>query len=580
MSLPFSYCFFIFLAILLFHSNGPIAEGHLNNNSSHIFFKDKFTGLLTADQIIYTTVKIPSRAAKVDITIWAAPSLLKPIALFRYDGIPTPTIHDALYTLPSVPLKVRLIDEQPTAAQLYIGIWGGELLHSYRYFAGNPAVTTVGVTAIIESCSSSLLLPPSCSIAPTLVPHYVYNDKSTPHSFVSNLLLLNTSTYFALSIPENVQQYQLHLNLQCIPQIYSYPQSEFLLIAEIYLDQPLEDENYLRRVYEVNTDHICNSDNPSSMIVDFPYPLPGQWTCKLYLKFNESVNSMLKSGRGFRVNVKSEITLIDAVFFEKSSDTNLFDYGTQPSVVIISMDIDRNVDEFSNGIINYSSSLLPFPSLQVVSNRRIVFAAPLDSHKGQLSIGGGMEVRLHLRITIPWSSQVDSSSPVSKDLFISQFRDIIQRPFQLVGRIGNIPQDYQAASSFHITESLTKLTNTSLYSANSIELYSEDAKKQLLINGGTDGVDLLLQCRYSWTVMKPTLPQLDDSFSKFFFVSLESFEAKHPDLIDVEKFKSEIGLQIEFTACPPNACLHGTCVIQRGDISTSQCLCRYVFTND
>ena len=162
-----------------------------DDNHSHRYFTytEDFAGEVTADGIVYTSVRIPSQAYMVNITIWSMERQLAKgsaiYALLRYDGVPTPDHYDAKYEMVQVPLHVGLIDDRPTAGTLYIGIWGGELLHSYRFFAGSPIATPVGVHTVVSKCASSALLPPLCkpvlSIPTTdLVDETLANTSASP----------------------------------------------------------------------------------------------------------------------------------------------------------------------------------------------------------------------------------------------------------------------------------------------------------------------------------------------------------------------------------------------------------------
>ncbi len=569
----------VFLLVSSLIQHGAIFTG----NDSLIAWTDKFAGIVSSDQIIYTTVKIPSHAVKVDLTVWATPSSLNPIVLFRYDGIPTPTIYDAKYSLPSVPLKVRLVDDEPTASQLYIGIWGGELLHSYRYFAGSPVFTTVGVTTVIESCPSNIFIAPTCrDLAPLAPLHLKSLTTTTDQSNISLLVAFNTTSTFTMIVPENVQTYRMMFNYypdnteKC--QESGMNTRVFYMIAEMYLDQPLEDENYLRQIFVVDAESICSrqSGNPNWEILEMRYPLPGQWIARISFKSMKE-----ESFTELRVSVKTDMTPLNATYISFPNNNKALLQHIETPLVVAILATDRTSSGDSS--IYYRSQYLTFPMNDIFTssfndssmNHRLIYAAPLDSHKDQLIIGGGVEIQLHLRFKIAKSSFTTNKADIEEQLE-NWLQKILSNPLQLIGRVGNIPQsiEEEVSTSYTTSGSNSPFTNISIYSENAFIIHSDDSKKSWYITTSRDSLSYELQCQYVWTIMKPRLPQLEDASSRFLYITVLSFNDGIFD--DAIRFQvsSDIALEMTFTACPVNACVHGVCTIQDGDIPTSQCICR------
>ena len=155
---------FLFLSILLrFHGSRIIDKSGLGKSVSRLFHSE-----LESDQIIYTRIVIPRNANKIVIKIFATTSDdearlegnsaanktesksssntgILPCALLKYNGLPTLADSDAFFRLPKSPMYLEISDEQPNESELYIGLWGGYLLHSFRYFAGSPTVFSTGM---------------------------------------------------------------------------------------------------------------------------------------------------------------------------------------------------------------------------------------------------------------------------------------------------------------------------------------------------------------------------------------------------------------------------------------------------
>jgi hypothetical protein len=155
---------FVFLSILLrFHGSRIIDKSGQGKSVSRLFHSE-----LESDQIIYTRLVIPRNANKIVIKIFATTSDdearlvgnsaanktesksssntgVLPCALLKYNGLPTFADSDAFFRLPESPMYLQITDDQPRESELYIGLWGGFLLHSFRYFAGSPTVFSTGV---------------------------------------------------------------------------------------------------------------------------------------------------------------------------------------------------------------------------------------------------------------------------------------------------------------------------------------------------------------------------------------------------------------------------------------------------
>lgn len=161
-----SSIFLLYLTLQII-SIGKVSGSTLST-STDTFFK----GELESDQIIYTRIVIPRYTNKVVIKIYAVTAAQQskytgnaalndtesepdldntrlPIALLKYNGLPTLDNFDAVFQLFKAPMSLQITDFKPDESELFIGLWGGYLLHSFRYFAGSPSVFLVGIEIII-----------------------------------------------------------------------------------------------------------------------------------------------------------------------------------------------------------------------------------------------------------------------------------------------------------------------------------------------------------------------------------------------------------------------------------------------
>ena len=141
-------------------------------------YHTKFYGYLSDDTIAYTKVTIPPTAQRVTVNIWCEPihgSMTQRRVLLGRNRVPTIGSYDSILELPKNGKVVSIVDDSPVETVLYIGLWGGTLLHSYRYFGGFPVYTAVGVVVDMVQCDSTVQVGLAC----TLQPHLATLDTSS-----------------------------------------------------------------------------------------------------------------------------------------------------------------------------------------------------------------------------------------------------------------------------------------------------------------------------------------------------------------------------------------------------------------
>ena len=124
--------------------------------------QESFVGTVEEDAIIYMAVSVPRYAQRLHLSVWAEETSTSPVVYLKYNALPTLTRFDASYLLPKSPLQLEIIDNQPTESVLFIGVFGGALLHSFKYFAGSASSLMIGVDVEVESCESELQLGRWC----------------------------------------------------------------------------------------------------------------------------------------------------------------------------------------------------------------------------------------------------------------------------------------------------------------------------------------------------------------------------------------------------------------------------------
>lgn len=106
-----------------------------------------------------------------------------------------------------------------------LGIWGGALLHGFRYFSGDPEYILVGVDSMVESCDS------------TIQRQYIEPSKTCMTDIpilgasvagVETILKKNNNwdhpELFAISVPSNLEGLQVGMP----PSSYMPPSSVFI----------------------------------------------------------------------------------------------------------------------------------------------------------------------------------------------------------------------------------------------------------------------------------------------------------------------------------------------------------------
>ena len=271
----------------------------LSNVDARNYRSTTFQAALTEDSIIYTNIRIPRHAESVRIKVqmldsWideetkpyisvgdnatlsvvqargkSQTSISRPTAYVRYDGVPRLDKFDASYELPWYPEALEIFDDSPSESVMYIGIWGGALLNSYRYFAGSPDTVDVLVQAEIEACDSELNYGTDCSSQLQILPL-----PTAPNAPIVLHFLQSQPPRAAIAVPQGAHGVQVQAvlsadSLHNICEAYKQALTTLTpkeldmdvisveLALRLYLNQPDEDQDSGKVTAQARLHELC-----------------------------------------------------------------------------------------------------------------------------------------------------------------------------------------------------------------------------------------------------------------------------------------------------------------------------------
>lgn len=635
-----------------------------------LIIKEEYTGLIQRDNIVYNVIVIPRHAKYVRIDIWANKFEKPPFVFFKYNGLPTIHDYDDIFELPEAPLELSLVDGAPTEALLYIGIWGGALLHSYRYFAGSAVDVVYGIESTIESCDDQMMYGDDCIMLDKLA--------SSIHGSISNFTItLDSSKTFALSIPNGLEDVSIQVSLdneelKSLCYEYLNTNNENIdknviaeLIAYVYLGQIDEDSDGGKQHFPISLDNLCNNmrfaDLGSKPFINLNlmFPIAGTWKVTILLfkssiksDFIENNNNNHKSHRWLRLNSKYEnmknfksnifeqkfimnqpmiesLKLsVNITFFTCNSNYmgindkyeiyNHTEYtstsiGLQSSSTLEDTMIESNCvlkinpmlsirtsESSTQGYLtlksdyarlgkewmeetvkieNYSDitqsikSQITYKDKDPLSLPYTVFAARMD-HAMFPPIGGGLQIQLSVK---PNFSNND----------VSVLKEMDELHFRLSLRFGAMPVNPDM-EKLDAASLLAMKNDGKIIPSNGMTLSTRDAVIRRLKNDkyedyddddddtkNTNDIDEIL---YVWTLMKPRLPGVSFSSGSNNYLYARVMLG-HTD-INISTYSFNIATTLTFEPCPTDACNHGTCENQLGDVASSSCDCKYPWAGE
>jgi hypothetical protein len=569
---------------------------------------EKFTSNVRQDEVIYTSVIIPSNAYFVNISVWSLEREIPPYVLLRYNGVPTIENYDVMYQLPAFPEVILLEDNNPSSSTLFIGLWGGSLLHSYRYFAGVETDMIVGVNSMIYSCDNDYQRTQDC-MSIDILP-FSANGKSTNIN-----ILADTSESYGITIPSGMES----LNILFTPSIDENSFNNICKVSNVnnlnatvtlFRNHESEevDSGIVRHSFHIPTlcsDTYASSNrlmqNTSSIKLYLKSPLPGTWIMKVYLSLgshtlgppSKSKRIHIQASNPLRQSIKS---VAGAPVLNRTRD-HAYDISLNFEV-----DIKSNIcpSEFTSSNLDNSCSTPINPLVSLTSSyssprgyytltaedkdnsvaylrddqKYVIFNGNLKFSQFA-PIGGGFELLLQLYPVIESSAITDGADLAQ---YITEF--VSKSSLLISVRCGGTPLYIDSTILALGSDYIDAIHGSSwlILPTDSLLLTSSNSKISYPIETtGSEGNETVLPgAQYLWTIMKPRLDGLDMSDSLYVQVALLDNNIN----IFKERVKFRADVTVMFVPCPTDACLHGTCILQEGDVSISSCQCKYPWAGE
>lgn len=539
--------------------------------------QESVIGVVTADDILYTHVAIPRHAYRVFVVIWVPPSsTLIPKILLRYDALPSPDEYDQLLEFNSAAKAIEIIDDRPTASTLYIGVWGGELLHSYRYFAGEPNFVGVMIESKIDTCQNELEIynfeSRKCELLPILT---VSSDKQSDQPSSCTKLTLNTheltsKTMHSLLIPSNILSMKVNLILNFNKEQLSDLCSAIHLNVtsnsvwprlnidfEAYLDQLKEELNSYSKSFDQSFETICSNfqSNSNSSTLTLPLqlllPLNGIWILESSFNITHSLGFI------FSLSLDSCISINSVV--------------TSARHDVLTLQAKREDPYYST----YTAHPVALPSS--ITPLNVLYMMDLTNTRYQLSPNGkSFQFSLHLEYHL-------NRSTIANPMIVNA---LVNRNYAVTTRLGNLPFPDDSAEVQLVFGSLLNSSDLSydqmllLQSSNLFELLSQEAKKTVIqVKHGVN--NYILRVIYQWSLLHPKLSIVNDLFVDHLYFKIdEDFQpTSEPESIESSLLKAidprrDVTFSVVTGYCSPNTCDHGICYIKSNYITTSVCYCK------
>ena len=289
-----------------------------------------FYGYVSDDTITYTKITIPATARQLVLIFWCEPTTHRESqrqVVIGVNRVPTVSRYDVKYALPRGGELTTITENFPEESILYIGVWGGKMLHSYRYFGGSPVYTTVAVVADIALCDTETQREFACTVQPQIsflqsssyVSRIDDETKLAQISFGSDRISLKLNGFDKVKRNLRFLPGQERVEIKLIPMPITLEEanvtefcSEFTvdnqlqpkenivvrIKGNIYLDRKSVDSHVVYSDAIVNVSTFCSDPASSSDSIIFESllfniwkPSPGLWTLEISVSINNTRNS-------------------------------------------------------------------------------------------------------------------------------------------------------------------------------------------------------------------------------------------------------------------------------------------------
>ncbi len=536
--------------------------------------KESVIGSVTADDIFYTHVSIPRHAYRVSIQIWLpSTSILIPKILLRYDGVPSPSEYDRLLEFHLPQKSIQITDERPTASTLYIGVWGGELMHSYRYFAGSPEISAVMIDSNIDTCSNELEIynfnVGRCEVLPMLTVPTTTQNSGEVCSTVQLETNQNSWNHMqSILVSNDIRSLYLNLavklNEETFREICLFPtslssSSSVIISFEAYLDQSKEEFNSYFTSFNKTIDQLCSHRN-ISLSLTLPLPLNGIWILETNMNFSRT-SSLLN------LTLLADSCLSTTYTSLTTSSSTTLNYLSQLNTIKLEA---KHQDPWYSTYNNR-----PFTSTTSSKPLKVLYLMDLTSTRYQLT-PNGKSFQFTLRLDYHLNHSTINNPAI--------FNSLAYRRLRIIGRIGNIPfpddktsmkgllNDVaaDAPSSSPSSSDLSESEFLAFQSSNDFELLTEEAKS-VVIKVKRKSDERILRVIYQWNILHPKLSIVNDLFvDNLYFLVKEDISSS----VEVDHVKRDVSFSVVTGYCSPNTCDHGICYMKSNYITTSVCYCK------
>ena len=256
--------------------------------------------VLDYDSLVYFSVAVPKHSNAIEIEIWSI-ELESLYLLWGFERYPTLSNFDRIDRMNDFShsniFKISIND--PPATVFYFGIWGGKLLHSYRYFSGSPSYINVNVFSSISYCSTRY-----CE---TNI-QYPKIDYDTPYSYY--VLPIVHNTRIEINIPDGLERCIILANISVSQDLYCSNLHANLTIVTLttilYSVSMHRDSSTIKSSTTFNYSHKLSNFKSFPIEFTIEKPISGLWILEFQPILKENINTGITMETSFK-NIKTSI---------------------------------------------------------------------------------------------------------------------------------------------------------------------------------------------------------------------------------------------------------------------------------
>eukprot|EP01033_Poteriospumella_lacustris_P009453 gene9453-6776_t len=238
-------------------------------------FEDKFAGRLSYDDIVYTSIDVPQATKTLNLGLWAQGFGTEQVKVLLGKGrIPTIDDYDELLDIPSLSQSLQLLQPSPPSGKIFVGFWGGKMLSSYRYFAGQRPTSGAGIQYSLVSDEED----DGASTATVIGDGFVERT--------SRLTINSARSDVVIVLPDR-QALQVNFSASMMNSScpMAKPAGDILFVLEAYYDIAAHAETsspkFVTAMQRVVKARLCDAQFMASLaplVLNIPFPIAGRWT--------------------------------------------------------------------------------------------------------------------------------------------------------------------------------------------------------------------------------------------------------------------------------------------------------------